>query len=86
MLAPRRHQGGVVIFYWESSIFAVEAIRQFGANVIACQLVTGDRHWYIFGCYLAPGDRAIIWDVLTGMNNRTRGVELIVAGGFNADL
>ena len=56
-LAPRRHRDGVALFYWESPAFAVEAIFQFGANVIACQLETGERRWYIIGCYLALGDR-----------------------------
>ena len=43
--APIRHQVGVVIFYWDSPVFAVEAIHQFGANAIVCQLVTGERRW-----------------------------------------
>ena len=43
--ALSRHQGGVTIFYRDSPVFAVEKIRQFGANVIACQLATGERLW-----------------------------------------
>ena len=52
---PSQHQGGVVLFYQDSLAFAVEAICQFGANVIVCQMATGERRWYIVGCYLAPG-------------------------------
>ena len=58
--APSQHQGGVTIFYQESPVFAVEVIRQFGANVMACHMVMGERRWYIVGCYLAPGDRTTI--------------------------
>ena len=48
--APIRHWGGVVLFYRDSPTFTVEAIHQFGANVIACQLATGERRWYIVRC------------------------------------
>ena len=58
---PIRHHGGVMLFYQDSPNFAVEAIRQFGVNVIACQLATGERRWYIFGYYLASGDETRTW-------------------------
>ena len=41
--SPSRHRGSVALFYWDSPAFAVEVIRQFGVNVIMCQLVTGER-------------------------------------------
>ena len=84
--APSRHQGGVAIFYQDSPVFAVEAIRQFGANVIACQLAMGGRRWYIVGCYLAPGDRTTIIDVESEMVEKPRGAEFIVEGDLNVNL
>ena len=51
---PSRHYGGVAVFYWPSPLFAVEAVCQFGPNVVSFQLATGARRWYIIGCYLAP--------------------------------
>ena len=47
---------------------------------------TGDRRgrWYIFGCYLDPVDVVTIRDVGTAINERSRGVDLIVVGDFNA--
>ena len=78
--APIQHQGGVVIFYWDSPVLAVEAIRHFGANVIACQMAVGKRRWYVVGCYLAPGDGTTIRDVKAEMTEKPRGAELIVAG------
>ena len=66
--------------------FAFEAIRQFGANVIVCQLPTGDLRWYIVRCYLAPGYEVTIWGVEAEMTKRPREAELIVAGDFNVDL
>ena len=56
MPEPIQHQGGIVIFYRDSLVFAVKEIRQFGANFITCQMATGERCWYIVGCYLDPGD------------------------------
>ena len=54
--APSRHRGGVALFYQPSLLFAVEAVRQFGPNVVSFQLATGARWWYIIGCYLDPDD------------------------------
>ena len=36
-----RHRGGVALLYQDSPNFAVEVIRQFGANFVMCQLATG---------------------------------------------
>ena len=85
-MALSRHRGGVALFYWDSPNFAVKEIRQFGANVIACQLETGKRRWYIVGFYLALGDGTMILDVEVAMAERPRGADLIVAGNFNMDL
>ena len=52
--APIQHRGGVDVFYRPSPLFAVEAVRQFGPNVVSFQLATGARRWYIIGCYLSP--------------------------------
>ena len=84
--APIRHQGGVTIFYRDSPVFAVEAIRQFDANVIAFQMATVKRRWYIVGCYLATGDRTTIRDVEVAMAEKPRGEEFIVAGDLNLEL
>ena len=43
--APSRHRGGVVIFHRPAPHFAVEAVQQFGPNIIGFQLVTGERRW-----------------------------------------
>ena len=86
MLTPSRHHGGVALFYWESPVFAVEAIHQFGLNVIACHLETGGGRWYIVGCYLAPGYGATFWDVEAVIAERPNGTELIVAEDLNVDL
>ena len=85
-LAPSWRRGNVALFYWDPPDFAVEVIRQFDATVIACQLETGNRRWYIIGCYLAPGDDTTILDVEAAMAERLMGKELIFAGKFNVDL
>ena len=54
--APSRHRGRVAVFHRPAPHFLVEAVQQFGLNVIGFQLVTGERQWYIVGCYLAPDD------------------------------
>ena len=51
--APSRHRSGVAVFYRPSPLFAVEAVRQFGPNVVSFQLAMEARRWYIIGCYLS---------------------------------
>ena len=38
----------------------VEAVQQFGTNIVGFQLVTVEQRWYIFGCYFAPDDTSTI--------------------------
>ena len=66
--------------------FAVEAVQQFGPNVIGLQLVMGARRWYIMGCYLAPDDTLTIERVVEALKERPKGAELMVAGDMNANL
>ena len=86
MLAPSRDCSDIAILYQDSPTFSVETIRQFGVNVIAFQMVTVERCWYIFGCYLATGNDTIIWYVEAAMSERPRGEELTISGDFNVDL
>ena len=41
--APSRLCGGVAVFYRPAPHFAVEAVQQFGTNVVGFQLETGER-------------------------------------------
>ena len=84
--APIRHCGSVALFYRYSPVFLVEMIRQFGKNVITCQLDMGEKGWYIVGCYLEPGDGATIQDVEAKISEWMRGAELILAGDLNVDM
>ena len=45
--APSRHRGGVAILHRPAPYFAVEAVQQFGPNVIGFQMAMGERQWYI---------------------------------------
>ena len=38
-----RHREGVAVFYRPSPRFAVEAVQQFGPNIVGFQLVKGGR-------------------------------------------
>ena len=84
--APSRHRGGVAIFYRPSPLFAVEAVRQFGPNVVSFQLATVARRWYIIGCYLSPNEKSTIESVVAALKERPKGTALVVAGDLNTDL
>ena len=81
--APSRHHGGVKIFHRPAPYFAVEAVQQFGPNVIWFQLETGAQRWYIVGCYLAPNNTSEIERVVKALRERPKGAELLVAGDLN---
>ena len=81
--APSRHRGGVAVFYQLSRRYAVEAIQQFGPNVVRFHLATGERQWYILGCYLAPDDTSTIESVVAALKDRPRGSEQLVEGDSN---
>ena len=84
--APSRHHGEVAVFYRLALHFAVEAVQQFGPNVVGFQLAIGGRWWYIMGCYLAPDDTSTIESVVSALKERPQGTELLVAGDFNVKL
>ena len=64
----------------------MEAVRQFGLNVVSFQLATGARRWYIIGCYLSPDDILTIKSFVAALKERPWGTALIVAGDLNTTL
>ena len=84
--APIRHRSGVVVFHRTVPHFTVEAVQKFGPNVVGFQLATGERRWYIVGCYLAPDDTSTIERVVEAIRERPKGAELLVAGDLNVNL
>ena len=73
----------MAIFHRTAPHFAVEAVQQFGPNVIGFQLTTGARRWYIVGCYLAPDDTSTIERVVKALRECPKGAKLLVAGDLN---
>ena len=47
--APSQYRGGVAVFYQPAPHFAVEAVRQFGSNVVRFYLATREQRWHIGG-------------------------------------
>ena len=84
--APSRHRGGVAMFHRPAPHFAVEAVQQFGPNVVGFQLATGERWWYVVVCYLAPDNTLTIERVVATLKERPRGSKLLVTGEFNVNL
>ena len=74
------------MFYWPAPHFVVEAVQQFGPNIVGFHLETGERRWYIVEFYLTPDDTSTIESVVAAIKERPRGTELLVAGDFNLKL
>ena len=71
--ASSQHCGGVAVFHCPPPHFPVEAVQQFGPNVVSFQLATGERQWYIVGCYLDPNNTSTIESVVAALKERPRG-------------
>ena len=78
--APSQHRGRMAVFYRPSPHFVLEAVRQFGLNVVSFHLATGARQWYIIGCYLAPDKTSTIERMIAALKERPRGTALLMAG------
>ena len=74
------------VFYQASPQFLIEAIQQFGPNVIRFHPETGERRWYFIRCYLDPDVTSTIESDDVALIERPQGAELLVAGDLNADL
>ena len=83
---PSRHRGRVAVFYRPSPRYLVEAVQQFGPNIVSFHLETGEQRWYIVGCYLAPDDTSTIDIVLAALKERPQGDKLLLAGDLNVNL
>ena len=64
----------------------MEAVRQFGPNVVSFQLAKGARRWYIIGCYLTPENTLTIESVVTALKESPKVTALVVARDLNTAL
>ena len=64
----------------------MEAVRQFGPNIVRFQLATGAQWWYIIGFNLAPDDTSTIESVVAALKERPKGTVLVLAVDLNTAL
>ena len=86
-LARSAHSGKIVVFYRAEEIFSVEHLHTYGENVVSFQMASGDRQWFIAGCYFAPDNSATIEDIVADISQQPRGGgALLVVGDSNTNL
>ena len=61
-------------------------IQTYGEKVVSFQLTSGDRQWYIVGCYLAPYNASTIEDVVVAIIKWPWGAALLMVGNFTTNL
>ena len=64
----------------------MEAVWEYGPNVLSFEVATGDWRWYIIVCYLVPDDAETIERVVAALGDKPRGTALIVVGDLNTNL
>ena len=74
------------MFYRPSPWYMVEETQQFGTKIVGFHMETGERRWYIVGCYLAPYDTSTIESVFAALKECPWGAELLVAEYLNINI
>ena len=64
----------------------MESIQKFRPNIVNFQLEKWERRCYIIRCYLYPNNSLAIESIIAVLKERPQGLEILVAGYFNADL
>ena len=79
------YQGGVAIFYRNSSQWTIEGIKDFGPNIIRCKIVSGNKRWTCIGVYIPPSETD--GETLNWLEQATRNItsKLILMGDLNCN-
>ena len=70
---PRRHQGGINVFYRDAPHFQVEAYQQHSTNVESFQVASRGWRWFTVGCYITRDDVAMIEGVVAAIGKKPTG-------------
>ena len=81
-----KQRGGVALCYRKSDHFEVEETVKHGPNVMAFQLETGRRRYYVVGAYLPPSDTTTIDHVRSAWAQCPKGCTPWLLGDLNVNL
>ena len=84
--AMSKQRGGVALCYRKSDHFEVEETVKHGPNVMAFQLETGRRRYYVVGAYLPPSDTTTIDHVRSAWAQCPKGCTPWLLGDLNVNL
>lgn len=83
------NNGGVALVYRNREGWSLESTKTFGPNVIRTTLVSGERKWYIVGCYIPPSEEdGVTLGMLTQAYESRRNLNwpVILLGDLNVNL
>ena len=83
---PIQHHGDIVVLYCKAEHFQVEAHNIHGSNVTSFNMESGERRWFVVGCYFPPDSTSTIESVEFSTGQSPKGVALLVSRDFNYDL
>ena len=78
--------GGIALCWRQGEGFEVEETRFWRANVLAFELVTGARRYYVVGMYLPPGDLTALEHARQAVEAKPKGTAPLILGDLNANL
>ena len=83
--ASSPHQGGIALFYKDSTRWQVESIRHHGPNVISCLLVTGNRRYGVVGAYIPTADTLTLNQITRALDRFPQDCVPVILGDLNVD-
>jgi len=67
-------------------LFEIEETKFFGPNVLAFQLETGGKRFYVVGCYIPPDDLDALENIKLAWEERPEGHSPLLLGDLNINL
>ena len=78
--------GGVALLLCDSPHFQIKAHQSFGPHVLNFQMVTGQKRWFIVGCYVPLDSVAETNHIATALVHCPDTMDTILVGDINVNL
>jgi hypothetical protein len=76
-------QGGIALFWRGNSLYKVEEMQIWGANVISLHLMMGAIRVYVIGCYIPPSDLELLTHIKRAWQACPTSAHLLLVGNLN---
>ena len=83
---PKQAPGRISIFFHDYPHWKIESHQTFGPHILIFQTATGQKCWFVIGCYFPSGSISDTEKVVTVIVHWQEGMDQILVGDINVDL